>query len=116
MLITISVSTEQTAAVFEGLYRVVKPVTNFSFLPNDCSSAERCVLAHLYDLYSSCSFLKSKVHCIEPFANAYPKIRQALYASLQPMPSSYDLNPQFMIDVLTNPRRGGNHFIQNRFQ
>lgn len=28
--------------------------------PADCSSAERCILAYLYDLYTSCSHLKSK--------------------------------------------------------
>lgn len=28
--------------------------------PADCSSAERCILAYLYDLYTSCSHLKNK--------------------------------------------------------
>ena len=28
--------------------------------PADCSSAERCILAYLYDLYTSCCHLKSK--------------------------------------------------------
>lgn len=28
--------------------------------PADCSSAERCILAYLYDLYNSCSHLKNK--------------------------------------------------------
>lgn len=98
-----TVSPEQTTAVFEGLCRVVKHVTN----PGDCSSAERCVLAHLYDLYSSCSLLKSKPHCVEPFGNAYPKIRQALYSTVQPSSSNHVCNAQFMADVFSNPRRGG---------
>lgn len=97
-------SSEQTSAVFEGLCRVVKHVTN----PGDCSSAERCILAHLYDLYSSCSLLKSKPHTVEPFGNAYPKIRQALYSALQPNPSNNCVyNAQFMQEVFANPRRGG---------
>ncbi|KAK9870736.1 hypothetical protein WA026_008304 [Henosepilachna vigintioctopunctata] len=97
-------SPEQTTAVFEGLCKVVKHVSN----PGDCSSAERCILAHLYDLYSSCSLLKSKPHTVEPFGNAYPKIRQALYTALQPTPSSnYVYNAQFMQEIFTNPRRGG---------
>ncbi|XP_066254151.1 mediator of RNA polymerase II transcription subunit 12 isoform X3 [Euwallacea similis] len=98
-------SPEQTSAVFEGLCKVVKHVTN----PGDCSSAERCILAHLYDLYSSCSLLKSKPHAVEPFSNAYPKIKQALYSSLvlQPASSSYVFNPQFMQEVLKNPKRIG---------
>lgn len=98
------VSPDQTSAVFEGLCRVVKHVTN----PGDCSSAERCILAHLYDLYSSCSLLKGKPHTVEPFGNAYPKIRQALYTALEPTPSSsYVYNAQYMQDVFANPKRGG---------
>ncbi|KAF7269352.1 mediator complex subunit kohtalo isoform X2 [Rhynchophorus ferrugineus] len=98
-------SPEQTSAVFEGLCKVVKHVSN----PGDCSSAERCILAHLYDLYSSCSLLKSKPHAVEPFGNAYPKIKQALYNSLvlQPTSNTYVYNPQFMQDILKNPRRAG---------
>ncbi|XP_045472646.1 mediator of RNA polymerase II transcription subunit 12 isoform X2 [Harmonia axyridis] len=97
-------SPEQTTAVFEGLCKVVKHVTN----PGDCSSAERCILAHLFDLYSSCSLLKSKPHTVEPFSNAYPKIRQALYTALQPTPSSNHVyNAQFMQEIFASPRRGG---------
>jgi len=47
---------EQTAQVFEGLCGVVKHVVN----PSECSSPERCILAYLYDLYVSCSHLRSK--------------------------------------------------------
>ncbi|XP_032668438.1 mediator of RNA polymerase II transcription subunit 12 isoform X2 [Odontomachus brunneus] len=96
-------SPEQTTAVFDLLCKVVKHVSN----PSDCSSAERCVLAHLYDLYSSCSLLKTKPHGVEAFSNAYPKIRTALYSALQPTPSSHVYNSQFMVDVFTSPRRGG---------
>lgn len=95
-------SPEQTSAVFEGLCKVVKHVTN----PGDCTSAERCILAHLYDLYSSCSMLKPKPHCVEPFGNAYPKIKAALYSALSPSPSNHSCNTQFMADVLANPKRG----------
>lgn len=35
---------------------VVKHVVN----PSECSSPERCILAYLYDLYVSCSHLRSK--------------------------------------------------------
>nr|CAH7731850.1 unnamed protein product [Callosobruchus chinensis] len=96
-------SPEQTSAVFEGLCKVVKHVTN----PGDCSSAERCILAHLYDLYSSCSLLKSKPHTVEPFGNAYPKIKQALYTALQPTPNMYVYNAQYMQELFLNPKRAG---------
>lgn len=38
------------------LCSVVKHVVN----PSECSSPERCILAYLYDLYVSCSHLRSK--------------------------------------------------------
>jgi len=101
--IIVIVSPEQTTAVFDLLCKVVKHVSN----PSDCSSAERCVLAHLYDLYSTCSLLKTKSHGVEAFSNAYPKIRTALYSTLQPTPSNHVYNSQFMVDVFTSSRRGG---------
>lgn len=96
-------SPEQSTVVFDLLCKVVKHVSN----PSDCSSAERCVLAHLYDLYSSCSLLKTKPHGVEAFNNAHPKIRLALYSALQPTPSNHVYNSQFMVDVFNSPRRGG---------
>lgn len=97
------VSPEQTSSVFEGLCKVVKHVTN----PGDCSSAERCILAYLFDLYSSCSLLKAKPHPTEPFHNAYPKIKQALYAQMVLAATAHPYNMMFMSDVFANPRRGG---------
>lgn len=41
---------------FLRLCSVVKHVVN----PSECSSPERCILAYLYDLYVSCSHLRSK--------------------------------------------------------
>jgi mediator of RNA polymerase II transcription subunit 12 len=95
-------SPDQTTAVFEGLCKVVKHVSN----PSDCTSAERCILAYLYDLYLACSILLKKPPS-EPFHNAYPKIKQTIYApiKLSQIPQQY--NPQFMSDVLANPKRGG---------
>lgn len=100
--LVVAVSSEQTVAVFEALCRVVKHVSN----PGDCSSVERCVLSHLYDLYSTCFLLKSRPHGGEPFSNAYPKIRAALYTSLQPTPSNHTCI-SFMTEVINNIRRPG---------
>lgn len=97
-----TVSSDQTVAVFEALCRVVKHVSN----PGDCCSVERCVLSHLYDLYTACSLLKSRPHGGEPFSNAYPKIRAALYTSLQPTPSNHACT-SFMNDVIMSIRRPG---------
>ncbi|XP_032453194.1 mediator of RNA polymerase II transcription subunit 12 isoform X4 [Nasonia vitripennis] len=96
-------SPEQTTVVFSLLCKMVAHVSN----PSDCSSAERCVLAHLYDLYSNCSLLKTKPHSSEGFNNANPKIRAAYYTALTLTPSNHLYNSQFMVDVLNNPRRGG---------
>lgn len=95
-------SPEQTTAVFEGLCKVVKHVSN----PSDCSSAERCILAYLYELYLACSILKTKPPS-EPFHNAYPKIKQTIYAPIKLTPNPQPFNPQFMADILANPKRGG---------
>ncbi|XP_063890772.1 mediator of RNA polymerase II transcription subunit 12 isoform X1 [Helicoverpa armigera] len=92
---------EQTSAVFEQLCRLVKCVVN----PGDCGSAERCVLAQLHDLYKAAAHLCHAPHA-DTFANAYPKIKQALYSPLQPTPSNYPYNPQFLSEFFTNPRKG----------
>ncbi|XP_045454352.1 mediator of RNA polymerase II transcription subunit 12-like [Melitaea cinxia] len=92
---------EQTSAVFEQLCRLVKCVVN----PGDCGSAERCVLAQLHDLYKAAAHLFHAPHA-DTFANAYPKIKQALYSPLTPTPSNYEYNPQFLSEFFTNPRKG----------
>ncbi|KAJ8669737.1 hypothetical protein QAD02_000996 [Eretmocerus hayati] len=96
-------SPEQTTVVFSLLCKMVAHVSN----PSDCSSAERCILAHLYDLYSNCSLLKTKPHSSEGFNNANPKIRAAYYTALTLTPSNHLYNSQFMVDVLNSPRRSG---------
>lgn len=95
-------SPEQTTAVFEGLCKVVKHVSN----PSDCTSAERCILAYLYDIYLACSILRTKPPS-EPFHNAYPKIKQTIYAPIKLSPTPQQYNPQFMSEILSNPKRGG---------
>lgn len=93
---------DQTTSVFEGLCKVVKHVSN----PSDCSSAERCILAYLYDLYLACSILKTKPPS-EPFHNAYPKIKQTICAPIKLTPIPQPYNPQYMSDIIANPKRGG---------
>ncbi|KFM81956.1 Mediator of RNA polymerase II transcription subunit 12, partial [Stegodyphus mimosarum] len=48
------VSQDQTLAVFDGLCRIIKHINT----PTDCSSAERCILSYLFDMNSSCSYVK----------------------------------------------------------
>ncbi|XP_013408892.1 mediator of RNA polymerase II transcription subunit 12-like protein [Lingula anatina] len=87
-----------TSLAFEGLCGVVKHVNN----PSDCSSAERCILAYLYDLYTSCSYLKAKYS--EFFSGACSKVKQTLYAAIVPSASNFRWDPQFMTDVIENAK------------
>ncbi|KAG1673141.1 Mediator of RNA polymerase II transcription subunit 12-like protein [Nymphon striatum] len=91
---------EQTTSAFDGLCKLVKNVNN----PTDCSSAERCILVHLYDLYTSCNFIRQSKHS-EPFNVAYPKVKQSLYSSIQPSALNLLWNTTFMIDYINNPKK-----------
>ncbi|XP_010011730.1 PREDICTED: mediator of RNA polymerase II transcription subunit 12-like protein, partial [Nestor notabilis] len=90
-------NSEQTAQVFEGLCGVVKHVIN----PSECSSPERCILAYLYDLYVSCSHLRSKFGDL--FSSACSKVKQTIYSNVQPSNSNLLWDPEFMLDFIENP-------------
>uniref|UniRef100_A0AAR2INR2 Mediator complex subunit Med12 domain-containing protein n=1 Tax=Pygocentrus nattereri TaxID=42514 RepID=A0AAR2INR2_PYGNA len=88
---------DQTAQVFDGLRIVVKSGVN----PADCSSAERCILAYLYDLYTSCSHLKSKFG--EIFSEFCSKVKNSIYWNIDPSDSNMLWDQVFMIDAIANP-------------
>ncbi|KAL3848034.1 hypothetical protein ACJMK2_018917 [Sinanodonta woodiana] len=93
------VSEDMTTQAFEGLIGVVKHVCN----PADCTSAERCILAYLYDVYNPCCYLRAKFY--EMFYNvtdAYSKIRLTLYAEITPAASNLLWDPHFMREVINN--------------
>ncbi|XP_067143152.1 mediator of RNA polymerase II transcription subunit 12-like protein isoform X2 [Centruroides vittatus] len=92
------VSQEQACALFEGLCKITKHVSD----PADCSSAERCILCYLYDLYACCSFLRTKYS--ELFGLVNPKIEEALYVSHEPSALNLLWNTTYMIDYINNPR------------
>ncbi|XP_048190738.1 mediator of RNA polymerase II transcription subunit 12-like protein isoform X2 [Perognathus longimembris pacificus] len=87
---------DQTAQVFEGLCGVVKHVVN----PSECSSPERCILAYLYDLYVSCSHLRSK---FGDLFSACSKVKQTIYNNVMPANSNLRWDPDFMLDFIENP-------------
>lgn len=82
---------------------MMRHVTN----PSECTSAERCILAYLFDLYASCSMLKTKLPASEPFFVTYPKIKQTLFSQQQPVPIVHPYDENFMKEMLENPRRSG---------
>uniref|UniRef100_A0A8C7I9J1 Mediator complex subunit 12 n=1 Tax=Oncorhynchus kisutch TaxID=8019 RepID=A0A8C7I9J1_ONCKI len=88
---------EQTAQVFDGLRIVVKSGVN----PADCSSAERCILAYLYDLYTSCCHLKSKFG--EIFSEFCSKVKNSIYCNIDPSDSNMLWDPVFMMEAIANP-------------
>ncbi|XP_076370100.1 mediator complex subunit kohtalo isoform X2 [Tachypleus tridentatus] len=93
------VSQEQTISAFEGLCKIIKQLNS----PTDCTSAERCILCYLYDMYTSCSsYLKSKVPDL--FSNMYPKVKQSLYSSHKPSALNLLWNTTYMIEYINNPR------------
>ncbi|KFV10980.1 Mediator of RNA polymerase II transcription subunit 12-like, partial [Tauraco erythrolophus] len=82
---------------FCRLCGVVKHVVN----PSECSSPERCILAYLYDLYVSCSHLRSKFGDL--FSSACSKVKQTIYSNVQPSNSNLLWDPEFMLDFIENP-------------
>ncbi|KAG9351320.1 hypothetical protein JZ751_022567 [Albula glossodonta] len=88
---------DQTAQVFDGLRIVVKHGVN----PADCSSAERCILAYLFDLYTSCSHLKSKF--AEIFSDFCSKVKNSIYCNIEPSDSNMLWDQVFMMDTIGNP-------------
>ncbi len=96
-------SREQTVAVFEGLYRLVRNIPN----PAECTSVERCIFSHLYDLYTTDALLKPIVY---DFLPTYGKIRQTIHSPVtipQSLGQWNQWNTTFMSDVIKNYRRGG---------
>lgn len=100
-------SREQTVAVFEGLYRIVRNVSN----PGECSSAERCIFSYLYELYASSEGLLQKVPLGYEFRSTiYGRIYQAIFSEVPTVPNNVAWNPTFMKEAIMNYRRGGSVF------
>ncbi|XP_062609383.1 mediator of RNA polymerase II transcription subunit 12-like protein isoform X4 [Saccostrea cucullata] len=91
------VSPDLTITAFEGLISVVRKIYN----PSDCSSSERCILAYLYDAYTSCNYLKDKF--CDMFSNPYRKMKMTLYATITPSASNKLWNPSFMVNFMNQP-------------
>jgi len=91
-------SHEDTIAVWEGLFRLMKTVTN----PSDCSSAERCILCYLYDLYNSASYIRLKYH--DAFSSLHSKIGMVMYSQLKPIAINLSWNTTCLSDYINNPK------------
>lgn len=90
------VSTEQAVTIFQNCAKLIQNVED----PEDCSSAERCILSFLYDLYISHSTFRSK--SFEHLISLFTKVK--LYNSHTPISNIDELNPNFMADFIANPK------------
>ncbi|XP_041350095.1 mediator of RNA polymerase II transcription subunit 12-like protein isoform X2 [Gigantopelta aegis] len=99
------VSEDITVQAFERLMWVLKivDVTN----PVDCTSSERCILAYLYDVYTSSSYLQIKFADI--FNPAYNQMKQTLYAPVNPSASNLRWDPSFMLDLIGTGKSQPDH-------
>lgn len=89
---------EHATRIFRGLLAAVENIA----YPGICSSPERCILAFLFDLYSSCAHLRVKYADI--FSTAYTKIKQAVCSSTTPSACTEPYDPKFMAEYFQNPR------------
>lgn len=92
------VSTEQTVAIFQSCAKLVQNVED----PQDCTSAERCILSFLYDLYNSHFTFRSKSY--EQLSGLFAKVKNVYYSPHQSTCNSGELNPNFMADFIANPK------------
>lgn len=83
-------------AAFEGLNSIIKHVNN----PSDCTSAERCVQAFLFDLYTSACYLKAKYS--DSFSATYTKMKQTHDTNITPSVSNLLWDPHFMMDYFND--------------
>ncbi|XP_071949352.1 mediator of RNA polymerase II transcription subunit 12-like protein isoform X1 [Antedon mediterranea] len=90
---------DQIINVFDVLYGVIRQGTNIS----ECSSAERCILAYLYDLYTSCTHIK--VRFSDVFSSMNSKIKQTLCGSLTPSQANQHLDEGYLAELLDDPRK-----------
>ncbi|CAH1781069.1 unnamed protein product [Owenia fusiformis] len=90
-------SPDLAIAAFEGLISVVKQCVNFI---SDCSSAERCILAYLHDLYTSSTYIKNRFQ--EDFASVCSKVKQVLYEMLTPTASNLRWDPNYLTHLITS--------------
>lgn len=100
---TSTVSCDQVQIVFKTLNKLMRHITN----PSECTSAERCILAYLYDLNASCSILNPKSPTAEPLFITYSKIKETLFSQQKPVVTIHTYDETFMKEILDNPRRGG---------
>ncbi|CAL1546445.1 unnamed protein product [Lymnaea stagnalis] len=89
-----------SSELFIGLTDILKVVNVCN--PIYCSTAERCVLTYLYDIYSTCSPLQLR-HS-EIFNPAYTKMKATLFAQITPSSTNAKWDQNEMTDIIKSAR------------
>ncbi|KAH9509032.1 Mediator of RNA polymerase II transcription subunit 12-like protein, partial [Bulinus truncatus] len=89
-----------SSELFIGLTDILKVVNVCN--PIYCSTAERCVLTYLYDIYSTCSPLQMR-HS-EIFNPAYTKMKATLFAQITPSSTNAKWDQNEMADIIKSAR------------
>ncbi|KAK0041422.1 mediator of RNA polymerase II transcription subunit 12-like protein isoform X3 [Biomphalaria pfeifferi] len=89
-----------SSELFIGLTDILKVVNVCN--PIYCSTAERCVLTYLYDIYSTCSPLQMR-HS-EIFNPAYTKMKATLFAQITPSSTNAKWDQNEMTDIIKSAR------------
>ncbi|GFO22710.1 mediator of RNA polymerase ii transcription subunit 12-like, partial [Plakobranchus ocellatus] len=89
-----------SSVLFIGLTDILKVVNVCN--PINCSTAERCVLTYLYDIYTTCTPLQLR-HS-EIFNPAYTKMKATLFAQITPSSTNAKWDPHEMEDVIKSAR------------
>ncbi|XP_022706547.1 mediator of RNA polymerase II transcription subunit 12-like protein isoform X2 [Varroa jacobsoni] len=93
------VSHEQTLAICDALCRLVANLEDTS----KCSSAQRCILCYIYDLYTACYFLRQKY--ADSFLGALcAKVKQNFYVNQTPQQVHFMWKTSQFQELLANPR------------
>ncbi|GFR92708.1 mediator of RNA polymerase II transcription subunit 12-like protein, partial [Elysia marginata] len=85
-----------SSELFIGLTDILKVVNVCN--PINCSTAERCVLTYLYDIYTTCTPLQLR-HS-EIFNPAYTKMKATLFAQITPSSTNAKWDQSEMADII----------------
>ncbi|XP_028966939.1 mediator of RNA polymerase II transcription subunit 12-like protein [Galendromus occidentalis] len=92
-------SQEQTMQACDSLCRLVANIEDM----NECSSAKRCTLCYVHDLYQSCIFLKQK-YADSFLGSLCTKIKQTLYAPQTPSILQLVWKPTQFAELIACPK------------
>lgn len=104
------------ATTFDNLTRLVRHVYDVT----QCRDSERCILALLYDLQTTCPALKLSIRSSDGSSSRMlEEAKSAIYGGVvTPTTANHTWKPEFMSEVFDNPKRKVDpallHHLRNR--